>query len=84
MATLPKSRARPMNNDFLSAWALVPKPLSGNKKGYKKGFKDGFESRDKEVLELKSIAKELIELVEPILLGGYERQIRIEEIKNKL
>lgn len=69
---------------FEQVWALIPKPLSGNKKGYKKGFKDGFESRDKEFLELKEMTKELIELVEPVLKDGYGRQLRIENIKEKL
>lgn len=68
---------------FKEAWDLIPKPLGGNKKGYKKGFKDGFEARDSEVNDLKAGLKDLIGAIEPVLLGGYDRQVMIENLKEK-
>ena len=68
---------------FQETWDAIPKPLGGNKKGYKKGFKDGYDARENDFIELKNAFKDLSDAVGPVLMGGYDRQLLIEKIKEK-
>lgn len=68
---------------FQEAWDALHKPLGGNKKGYKKGFKDGFDCREQEFIELTNALKECFSVIEPVLMGGYDRQLLIEKLKEK-
>lgn len=68
---------------FQESWDAIPKPLGGNKKGYKKGFKDGYEACESQVTELKTAFKELADAIGPVLMGGYDRTLLIEKIKEK-
>lgn len=68
---------------FSEWWASLPQPFGGNRKGYKRGAKDGYEARETEIAELKNALKECFSLIEPVLMGGYDRTLMIEKIKEK-